>query len=36
MSTGPLSFATSTSQRQTVVILDAAGGGFTFSVLTDQ
>jgi hypothetical protein len=36
MSTGPLSFATSASQRQTVVILDAAGGGFTFSVLTDQ
>ena len=38
LTTGPLSFSSSTSssQKQTVIVLDAPAGGFTFTLLNDQ
>jgi hypothetical protein len=36
IATGPINTSTSTSAKQTVLILDSPAGGYTFTVLTDQ
>lgn len=36
LDTGALSTSTTSTQNQTVIVLDGAGTGFTFTVLTDQ
>jgi hypothetical protein len=36
LATGPLNLATGTNSNQTVVAFDAAGGGFTYILFTDQ